>query len=408
MPPCNRDFATGVLDSSSLLLLCLCGLAHAGDWPRFRGPNGTGIAADKDVPVKWTADEHPVEDRHPRYRPFLADRAGRPRFLAIGLGGRQGTLADLPSTPPREKFFGKRRRPAANAKKHPLNSLASSTPATDGERVYAVFWDGKDIHLGAFDSRTASPSGRKISAGSRASTASAIRPCVIDDKVVLANDQDGSAHLLAFDARSGKKAWEVQRKPFRTCYSTPIIHVRPDGEQGTDRRQHGRNHRLQSGRRQAELVVHLVVPRQAAANRGVADPASGMVVANSGDGDGGRDTIAVKFGDKGDVTADEPGLAEDARATVPMCRACWRSGEHVFNVPDKGMATCHVARTRRGSVERTPEHAGFTASPMMVDGKVYAIANEWLGVCVRGGAEIQAVGEKHGRRAGFVHAGRGR
>src|SRR5258708_383859 len=28
----------------------------AADWTRFRGPNGTGHAADKDVPVKWTDD----------------------------------------------------------------------------------------------------------------------------------------------------------------------------------------------------------------------------------------------------------------------------------------------------------------------------------------------------------------
>ena len=38
----------------------LCGIlalatagARADDWPRFRGPNGTGTVADKDVPVRW-------------------------------------------------------------------------------------------------------------------------------------------------------------------------------------------------------------------------------------------------------------------------------------------------------------------------------------------------------------------
>src|SRR3954462_10730778 len=40
-----------------LLLVC-CTLAalpaFAANWPRFRGPNGTGIAADKDIPVEWT------------------------------------------------------------------------------------------------------------------------------------------------------------------------------------------------------------------------------------------------------------------------------------------------------------------------------------------------------------------
>ncbi|MHB1424243.1 MAG: hypothetical protein ACYC3I_13790 [Gemmataceae bacterium] len=36
------------------VVLPACGLAGAGDWPRFRGPKGTGIADDKEVPIKWT------------------------------------------------------------------------------------------------------------------------------------------------------------------------------------------------------------------------------------------------------------------------------------------------------------------------------------------------------------------
>src|SRR5262245_7031693 len=39
----------------SLAALCLSVLLAA-DWPRFRGPNGTGIVADKDVPVEWGKD----------------------------------------------------------------------------------------------------------------------------------------------------------------------------------------------------------------------------------------------------------------------------------------------------------------------------------------------------------------
>ena len=38
-------------------LLVVGGLAGAANWDRFRGPNGTGAAADKDVPVKWTAED---------------------------------------------------------------------------------------------------------------------------------------------------------------------------------------------------------------------------------------------------------------------------------------------------------------------------------------------------------------
>src|SRR5688572_28823431 len=35
----------------------LAAAAPASDWPRFRGPNGTGVSADQDVPVRWNATE---------------------------------------------------------------------------------------------------------------------------------------------------------------------------------------------------------------------------------------------------------------------------------------------------------------------------------------------------------------
>ncbi len=54
---------------------------------------------------------------------------------------------------------------------------------------------------------------------------------LIDNKVILADDQDGSSRLLAFNARTGAKSWETERKPFRACYSTPCVHDKPDGEQ---------------------------------------------------------------------------------------------------------------------------------------------------------------------------------
>ena len=30
----------------------------AGDWPGWRGPEGTGISSEKDVPLKWSAKEN--------------------------------------------------------------------------------------------------------------------------------------------------------------------------------------------------------------------------------------------------------------------------------------------------------------------------------------------------------------
>src|SRR5262245_16644469 len=53
---------TGTTGLRATLLLAgtflLAGPTLADNWPRFRGPNGTGAAADKDVPLKWSAKEN--------------------------------------------------------------------------------------------------------------------------------------------------------------------------------------------------------------------------------------------------------------------------------------------------------------------------------------------------------------
>src|SRR5262249_26880471 len=127
-------------------------------------------------------------------------------------------------------------------------------------------------------------------------------PMVHAGKVIVNNDQDGSAVLQAFHAVGGKPAWEVKRTAFRACYSTPFIHER--GAKGT------------------ELIVtstagvtgynpgdgseiwnftwtHPIKPLRTV---GSSVAAEGLVVAAAGDGDGSRGMIAVKLGGTGDVS----------------------------------------------------------------------------------------------------------
>src|SRR5260370_20681758 len=41
-----------------LLLAWSASLAHAGDWPQFRGPNGSATSKEKDLPAAWGADKN--------------------------------------------------------------------------------------------------------------------------------------------------------------------------------------------------------------------------------------------------------------------------------------------------------------------------------------------------------------
>src|SRR5690349_19128499 len=122
-------------------------------WPRFRGPNGTGIATDRDIPVQWTdkdgvlwktaipglGNSSPVVWGE---QIFLqsATQDGKERFL-LCLDVHDG------------KIVWSRSIPGSRAHINAKNSWASSTPTTDGHRVYTLFWDGSKVSVHAFDLR---------------------------------------------------------------------------------------------------------------------------------------------------------------------------------------------------------------------------------------------------------------
>src|SRR5262249_41249939 len=156
----------------------------------FRGPNGTGIAADKDVPVRWTAEEGVLwKVRVPGVGHSSPVVWGGRLFLqSASADGKERWLVCLAADTGKPPWT--RAAPGTTARIHPLNSLASSTPAVDGERVYAVFWDGKDISLSAFDFQ-----GKhlwKTDLGEfKGQHGVGMSPVVHDGRVFLNNDQDG-------------------------------------------------------------------------------------------------------------------------------------------------------------------------------------------------------------------------
>src|SRR5205823_776609 len=112
------------------------------------------------------------------------------------------------------------------------SSLASSTPVTDGVMVYVPFWDGKDVHMVAYDfagnRKWAKNLGPFISQhGSGAS------PILYKDKLIFANDMDKEdknknlverpSILVAFNKTTGDILWETPREANRACYSAPMI-----------------------------------------------------------------------------------------------------------------------------------------------------------------------------------------
>ena len=102
---------------------------------------------------------------------------------------------------------------------HPTSSPASSTPACDGQRVYAFFGsygllcydlDGKLIW-----SRPMEPFQDEFGSSSS--------PVLVDDVLLLNEDHDLNSFLLCVESATGKVRWQTPRDNFTRSYATPII-----------------------------------------------------------------------------------------------------------------------------------------------------------------------------------------
>jgi outer membrane protein assembly factor BamB len=200
-------------------LLAPCNTAAEPEWPRFRGPNGQGVAPGGCKPpadfgtesnVAWKADLPPGHSS-----PVVA---GDKIFLTALDEGRLVTLCvDAASG----KVRWSRAAPAKKVEKaHPSGSPASSTPVTDGDNVYAYFGS---CGLVAYDAE-----GRELWSRPLPQPASmfgsASSPILVGDNVVLVCDTDaGESCLVATDRRTGAPAWKTARPLFKASWSTPAL-----------------------------------------------------------------------------------------------------------------------------------------------------------------------------------------
>jgi outer membrane protein assembly factor BamB len=353
------------------LLLILALAAVAADWPRFRGPSGAGIAADKEIPVQWSGKDATLwKVAIPGDGNSSPVIWGNKIFLQSASAGERVLLCVNADD---GKTIWSQAIPGTKAHIHKLNSLASSTPATDGERVYGLFWNGKTMAMHAY-TMDGKPAWNRDLGEFKSQHGVGASPVVHGGLVYLNNDQDGKAALIALNAKDGKIAWQVPREAFRACYSTPFI-VQEDGGP-------------------AELLVtstagvagydpatgeerwHWSWKFDGMALRTVASSVylNGMVFATSGDGSGLRHAVGIKKGDKGDVT--KTNLLWENKKSLPYvpCMLPW--GNHVYFVNDAGMAGCVEAKTGKLVWFNRLVNGAVYASPVLIDGKVYAVSDK--------------------------------
>jgi outer membrane protein assembly factor BamB len=249
-------------------------------------------------------------------------------------------------------------------KLHEKHNLATPTPVSDGERIYAWFGNGQLIaldtqgreiwkrHLGREHGSFLTPWGHGSS------------PVLYKDLLILLSDHEPVAYLLALDKRTGEQRWKVERTGGRISHSTPVVAPGPRGD---------------------ELIVN------SSARIEAYDPAAGTLLWYAG---GERQTpipSAVFAGgtiylSRGYRSSDVLAIRPGGRGDVTATHVLWRIPSGASYVPsilhyqgliymtnEVGVVTCADAATGERLWSERLEGI-FFASPVAGDGKVYLVS----------------------------------
>jgi outer membrane protein assembly factor BamB len=191
-------------------------------WPQFRGPNGSGVATGA-APVEFGPE------RNVRWKTAVPAGVSSPciwdgRIFLTGYDTQARQLQVLCLSRADGNILWRAPVAAETIEKvHRLNSPASGTPATDGERVYAYFGS---VGLVAFDFN-----GQQLWKCELPTPGtffgSGTSPVVAEELVLLNRDCRGDSFLLAVQRTTGEEVWRrthaqsVSMQP--EGYATPVV-----------------------------------------------------------------------------------------------------------------------------------------------------------------------------------------
>lgn len=359
-------------------LLAATGI-RAENWPQFRGPDSQGRSSETDVPLKWTTTENiawkaplpgqswssPIVWQDTIFLTTATDEGKSCRVLA--LDRRTGNV-----------LWNQEAFQQSPGHKEGRNTYATPTPATDGQRVYACFFDGSFAALD-FAGRLLWTN-RSYPFYSQHGLGTS--PILYGNLIIMARDGSSQgedkglgwqkpwdqAFIIALDVRTGKECWKASRGASRISHGAPTIWSAPDGHmelvseagdvvQGFDPIN---GQRLWS----SEVIGEGKVPSTVI---------GGGLVYTAG-GWGGRDSIkAFRLGGKGELGTNN--LAWEQKGIMPKIPSMLYLGGRLFVITENGLTTCLNAAT--GEILWKQRLGGtFSASPVTAAGRVYFTSDD--------------------------------
>jgi outer membrane protein assembly factor BamB len=386
------------------LLVCRLSLSSsAANWPQFRGPNASGVDSSRPAVTEWNVAKGknvlwktPIPGLAHASPIVWGDRAfvvtavsPSKAELKVGLYGdiapandqeeHQWRLLAINRDSGKTVWDKLGHKSIPRVKRHTKASHANSTPATDGQRIVAIF--GSE-GLFCFDTKgelvwkkDLGPMDSGFFRSPSAQWGFASSPIIHEGKVLVQCDVQTNSFLAAFELTNGKELWRTTRKDVPT-WSTPNV-----AEVG------GQKIVLANGWHQIAGYEFKTGAEIWTLDGGGDIPvptpifADGLAYFTSAHGSS-RPMRAIRVDAKGDIT---PPSVGETNAAIVWAHA--RSGnymqtpilvgDYLYGCQDNGVLTCFEAKTGKihFSERLAPGNEGFSASPVS-DGQRLYFASE--------------------------------
>jgi outer membrane protein assembly factor BamB len=206
--------------------LLLVGIAAAGGWPQFRGPNASGVSDETGLPTTWGPTANV------KWKADLPGRSvaspvvwGKKVFVTAATGPKFERLHTFCLDADTGKVLWHRELAATGYTAcHPKSSMAAPTPCADADAVYCLF---ATADLAAYDHAGNLKWYRSLAGdypGISNQVGMGASPVLAGDRLIVPMDSVGDSFLAAIDTTYGQNIWKVAR-PKDINWVTPTIRV---------------------------------------------------------------------------------------------------------------------------------------------------------------------------------------
>lgn len=387
--------------------------ASAGDWPQWRGPEGTGVSRERNLPINWNSQRGIIwKAELPEWGDSTPAIWGDAIFitthhdeqlLLLRLNKADGKIVWTQTvgsgTVKRAPIKAKSADERHEQKFHNLQNLASPSPVTNGKVVIVHFGNG-DLAGYDFDGHQLWHRNLQDDYGHYTVWwGHANSPVIFGKNVISVCMQDSLAdiekppvesYIVAHDLMSGRERWKIPRMTKATseecdAYTTPLI-TEVDGQPQM----------IVMGGNQVDgydpaAGKQLWWLPGIKGGRTVTGPtvADGLVYVTQGKG---GPLLAVKLGGSGELSRRDVAWKYEQGTPDSSTPVVWEN--HLFAVTDGGIARAFDAHSGRADWNPPLRLKGdHKASPVAAEGRVYFLNTHGLCTVVTADSHAEVLAE---------------